>query len=81
MAKTNYHVVPDSDKGWVVKKEGASRESGSAQTQRGAEKMAKDFASKKGGGEVVIHRRNGKIRDKDTVYPATDPFPPRDRRN
>ncbi len=82
MAKrANYHVVPDSDKGWAVKKEGGEKVSAFAATQRGAEKKAKGFATKGGGGEVVIHRRDGKIRDKDTVYPAPDPFPPRDRRH
>jgi hypothetical protein len=73
----NYHVVPDSDKGWAVKKQGAKRASDFASTQRSAEKMAKKFATNSGGGEVVIHRRDGKIRDKDTMYPARDPFPPR----
>ncbi len=77
----NYHVVPDSEKGWVVKKEGGKKVSGSATTQRDAEKMAKDYSSNSGGGEVVIHRRDGKIRDKDTMSPAKDPFPPRDRKH
>jgi hypothetical protein len=78
--KTNYHVVPNSEHGWAVKKAGAERVSGFAPTQRGAEKLAKTFSSRSGGGEVVIHRRDGKIRDKDTVFPASDPFPPRDRK-
>lgn len=78
--RTNYHIVPDSDRGWAVKKEGGSKASAFAPTQRGAEKIAKTFSTNSGGGEVVIHRRDGKIRDKDTVYPAPDPFPPRDRR-
>ncbi len=79
--RTNYHIVPSPDKGWAVRKEGATKVSGFAPTQRGAEKMAKTFSGNSGGGEVVIHRRDGKIRDKDTVYPASDPFPPRDRRH
>jgi uncharacterized protein YdaT len=78
MAKrNNYHVVPKED-GWAVKKEGAKRASATAATQRGAEQRAKDLATRNGGGEVVIHRRDGKIRDKDTMYPAPDPSPPRD---
>ena len=76
----NYHITPDSKKGWVVKKEGAGKASEFASTQRGAEKIAKKFASNSGGGEVVIHRRDGKIRDKDTIHPARDPFPPRDKK-
>ena len=83
MAKktNNYHVVPNKDKGWAVRKAGADRVSGFAPTQRAAEKMAKGFSTKTGGGEVVIHRRDGKIRDKDTMQPARDPFPPRDKKH
>jgi len=76
----NYHVVPDSEKGWAVKKEGTKRATFSP-TQRSAEKIAKQRASNTGGGEVVIHRRDGKIRDKDTMAPARDPFPPRDKKH
>jgi len=74
-------VVPNSEKGWIVKKEGAKRVSAAASTQREAEKAAKGFSSNSGGGEVVIHKRDGKIRDKDTMSPAKDPFPPRDRKH
>jgi len=78
----NYHVVRSKNKSeWVVKKAGASRVSGSFSTQREAEKSAKTFAKNKGGGEVRIHGRDGKIRDSDTVPPANDPFPPRDKKH
>lgn len=76
----NYHVTPDPQKGWAIKKEGGGRRI-FAPTQRSAEKSAKQFASNSGGGEVVIHGRDGKIRDKDTMAPARDPFPPRDKRH
>lgn len=76
----NYHVVPDPNKGWAVKKEGGERKT-FAPTQRTAEKIAKGFATKSGGGEVVIHRPDGKIRDKDTMSPARDPFPPKDKKH
>lgn len=79
--KANYHIVPHPDKGWAIKKEGGKKVSEFSPTQRGAEKIAKDLASKGGGGEVVIHRPDGKIRDKDTVYPAHDPFPPHDTKH
>jgi hypothetical protein len=75
----NYHVVPKSG-GWSVIKEGAEK-GRFAPTQRAAEKMAKNFATNAGGGEVVIHGRDGKIRDKDTMAPARDPFPPRDKKH
>ena len=77
----NYHVVKNKGGEWVVKKAGADRVSGVFDMQRDAERAAKKFASNTGGGEVRIHDRNGKIRDSDTVAPASDPFPPRDKRH
>ena len=74
------HVVPDAD-GWAVRKPGARRASSHHETQRDAERRAKDIVAQAGGGEVVVHRRDGRIRDKDTVTPGSDPFPPRDARH
>ena len=48
-------------------------------TQAKAEKAAKDFATNNGGGEVRIHRPTGPIRNSDTVPPANDPNPPKDK--
>lgn len=80
MARQNdRHVVP-SDKGWDILKEGAKRASGHADTQAEAIARAREIVSNAGGGEVVIHGRDGQIRDKDTVPPGNDPFPPKDRR-
>jgi hypothetical protein len=82
MAKTTrYHIVPNEEKGWAIKKEGAKKVSDFASTQRGAERIAKRFATNSGGGEVIIHRPDGKIRDSDTIYSAKDPFPPRDKKH
>lgn len=78
----NYHVTKDKEnKQWRVKKEGAERASDFADTQREAEKIAKEFAKNSGGGEVKIHSPKGPIIDSDTVAPANDPFPPRDRKH
>ena len=75
----NYHVTKDKDSGeWKVKREKAERAAGSFGTQAEAEKAAKEFSANSGGGEVVTHSRDGKIRSKDTVEPGNDPFPPRD---
>ena len=41
---------------------------------------ARDIVRNAGGGEVVIHGRDGAIRDSDTVSPGNDPNPPRDKR-
>lgn len=77
----NYHVTKDKESGqWKVKKEGSQRASELAGTQKEAEKIAKQFSSNSGGGEVVIHTPDGKIRDKDTVAPGNDPNPPKDKK-
>lgn len=31
-----------------------------------------------GGGERIVHGRDGRIRDKDTIPPDNDPHPPKD---
>lgn len=77
---TRRHVVP-SDKGWAVKADGAKRASSRHATQAEAEAAAKRLVGRNGGGEVVIHRPDGRIRDSDTVAPGNDPNPPRDRRH
>jgi len=76
----NRHVVPNPDGGWDVKAPGAGRASSHHDTQSDAEGRAREIVGKAGGGEVVIHRPNGQIRDSDTVAPGNDPFPPRDRK-
>ncbi len=78
----NYHVIKDKDSGeWSVKKAGSDRVSGKFDSQKDAERAAKEYARNSGGGEVRIHGRDGKIRDSDTVAPANDPHPPKDRKH
>ena len=78
----NYHVSKDKDTGdWRIKREGADRASGFADTQKEAEKIAKELSGNSGGGEVRIHGLDGKIRDSDTVAPGNDPCPPIDKNN
>ncbi|HEY8491335.1 MAG TPA: DUF2188 domain-containing protein [Dehalococcoidia bacterium] len=78
---TRRHVTPDSAGNWVVKAPDAKRVSSRHETQREAIERAKEIVSRAGGGEVVIHGRDGRIRDSDTVPPGNDPFPPRDERH
>ena len=66
---------------WAVKRKDSNRMSGYYNTQTEAEKAAKRFSANSGGGEVRIHGLDGKIRDSDTVLPANDPFPPRDKKH
>lgn len=78
----NYHVTKKKESNmWQAKRENAERTSGFYNTQAEAEKAAKQFASNNGGGEVRIHSPKGPIRDSDTVAPAKDPDPPKDRKH
>jgi len=74
-------VVPNKDKGWDVTKPGVERPVSHHDTQADAETAAKRDLGQHGGGEAVIHRPDGTIRDKDTVPPVKDPFPPRDSKH
>jgi hypothetical protein len=78
---SNRHVVPNPDGGWDIKKPGSSRSSAHETRQADAIKRAKQIVRNQGGGEVRVHGRDGRIRDSDTVAPASDPFPPRDRKH
>lgn len=75
------HVVPNSGGGWDVKKPGADRASAHENTKAEAEARAKEIVRNAGGGEVVIHGRDGRIQDSDTIRPGNDPFPPRDTKH
>jgi hypothetical protein len=81
MAKNSRHVVPDKDGGWKVVKPGGKRASARTSTQAEAERRAKEIVANQGGGEVRIHRRDGAIRDSDTVRPGNDPNPPKDKKH
>ena len=74
------HVVPNPKGGWDIKKPNATRVSFHHETQAEAEARAKEILARSGG-EVVIHDKEGKIRDSDTVPPGRDPFPPKDTRH
>ena len=75
----NYYVSKRPNGQWQVKREGAEKAAGIFGTQREAEKVAKEFSANSGGGEVRICGLDGKIRDSDTVKPANDPNPPKDK--
>lgn len=73
LAKKNQHVVP-RDGGWAVRGEGNSRASSTHQTQKGAIGAAREQAQKQGS-EMIIHGRDGKIRERNTY--GKDPHPPK----
>lgn len=67
------HVVP-RDGEWAVRGEGNSRDTRRFQTQGEAIEAAKEIAKNKKA-EVLIHRRDGRIRERNTY--GRDPFPPK----
>ena len=73
----NQHVVKRDD-GWAVKGEGNSRDTSVLSTQSKAIRVATSIA-KHQHSEVVIHGRDGRIRDKDSY--GNDPCPPRDTKH
>lgn len=77
MTKRDVHVVPHED-GWATKKEGAGRAGVVVNTQKEAIERALDQA-KREHVEVVIHRRDGTIRDSDSY--GNDPNPPKDKKH
>jgi hypothetical protein len=76
MSRKNVHVVPQGNK-WAVKPEG-SKPTSTHRTQGAAEEAGRQVA-KRNEGELVIHRPNGQIRDKDSY--GNDPNPPHDTKH
>ena len=70
------HVVPSPGGGWDVKRPGTST-SVHRSTQEEAEDLARAILRHIGGGELLIHARDGSIRAKDTIAPGNDPYPPK----
>jgi len=77
MAKKNVHVVP-SGNGWAVKTEGTPKPLSNHKTQQTAAEAGRKIA-KANQSELVIHRPNGQIRDKDSY--GSDPVPPKDQKH
>ncbi|MCW3807067.1 DUF2188 domain-containing protein [Plebeiibacterium marinum] len=69
----NQHVVPHNNK-WAVKGAGNNKATRITNTQKEAIDIAKSI-SKNQHSELIIHRPNGQIRDKNSY--GNDPFPPR----
>jgi hypothetical protein len=67
-----------ADGTWENKRNDASRASSIHRTQANAIDAARGMLGNRGGGELTVKGRNGRIRSKDTIAPGNDPFPPRD---
>lgn len=77
MAKRNQHVVPLGN-GWAVKGEGSKKFTVITETQKDAITVAREIA-KNNKSELVIHGKDGKIRDKDSF--GNDSNPPKDKKH
>lgn len=73
MTKAGQHVVPNGSK-WSVRKAGASRASGTFETQVEAIARARDVAQKQQT-ELFIHGKDGRIRERNSY--GSDPHPPK----
>ena len=74
MKGQDYHIVKRVS-GWAGILDGADRASVRGDTQKEVFERVREIIKSKGGGEVSIHRLDGKIRDKRT-YNKKDPCPP-----
>jgi hypothetical protein len=77
MTKKDIHVVPHKV-GWATRKEGSERAGVVTDTQKEAIERAREQA-RRDKVEVVIHRKDGRIRDSDSY--GNDPNPPRDKKH
>jgi len=77
MSKKNVHVVPNAN-GWSVKQAGRQAAASNHRTQGAAETAGRRLAQRNEA-ELVIHRPNGQIRDKDSF--GADRNPPRDAKH
>ena len=73
----NQHVVPHGD-GWAVRGAGNQKVTSTHPTQAEATEAARGIARHQQS-EVVIHRPDGRIRDKDSY--GNDPCPPKDSKH
>jgi hypothetical protein len=79
MAKKDRTVYRRDDGTWVNQRNDSERASTLHSTQKEAEKAAKEMLKNQGGGELTIKGVDGQIRSKDTIGPAHDPNPPKDK--
>ena len=68
MAATEAHVMPDGKRGgWQVVRGGSGKVGTRHATQSEAERHARELVIRAGGGEVIVHGRDGRIRESATI--------------
>lgn len=70
--KPGQHVVPHND-GWAVRRASSERVTEAFDTQYEAIERAREIAINQGT-EVLIHREDGRIRERNSY--GNDPYPP-----
>jgi len=71
-----HHVVPNSDRGWDVKRGGSDRASKHFDRKKDAVDWGREVSNNQGT-ELRIHNRDGKIAQSDSH--GNDPNPPKDK--
>ena len=74
MANISYHVIARSGGKWSVIRTGAERVSGNFPTKKEAVTNAKRLVTTSGGGELIIHERDGRVSKRDSF--GGDPSSP-----
>jgi Uncharacterized protein conserved in bacteria (DUF2188) len=77
MGKNGRTVSLRDDGKWANKRDGGQRATSLHDTQKQATDAARQNLKNQGGGELKIKNEEGKIRQKDTISPARDPYPPK----
>lgn len=77
MGDKDVHIVPHEGK-WAIKRPNTKKVSKKFKTKKEAEDAGRKQA-KKDKSELVIHKKNGKISDKDSF--GNDPNPPKDKKH
>jgi hypothetical protein len=67
MAPNKRHVTATKDGQWAVRDEGSEHASGLFSTQKEAQDRAREVLSNSGGGELITHGLDGKIRASETI--------------
>lgn len=73
----NNRMVYKKNGKWVNKKNESDKASSVHDTQEDAIDAASQMLKNQGGGELSIKGLDGKIRDKKTISPGKDPYPPK----
>lgn len=74
--KQDRTIYQRDDGTWANKRNDGSKPSSVHDTQQDAIDAARENLKNQGGGELIIQGINGKIRDKITIKPGNDPYPP-----